>query len=199
MRKRSKYKPKGVRVDAVTWVLAGIKPFKEVPTSINIRIKNHAAMDALRRGEATREDMDVLIGAFNMTEAYTILRPDLGADWVKEIRAGQDALLMVAARGIESGRFVLKAQELVAMNLVMELHDAQLDQTNVREMELAMEIIDKEYKHHKMRSVQKVLNENSVSPQRAVAVQPTATSGTEATQGETSTKGTAATEKPEQD
>jgi hypothetical protein len=199
MRKRSKYKPKGVRLDAVTWVLAGIKPFKEVPTSINIRIKNHAAMDALRRGEATREDMDVLIGAFNMTEAYTILRPDLGADWVKEIRAGQDALLMVAARGIESGRFVLKAQELVAMNLVMELHDAQLDQTNVREMELAMEIIDKEYKHHKMRSVQKVLNENSVSSQRAVAVQPTATSGTEATQGETSTKGTAATEKPEQD
>lgn len=199
MRKRSKYKPKGVRVDAVTWVLAGIKPFKEVPTSINIRIKNHAAMDALRRGEATREDMDVLIGAFNMTEAYTILRPDLGADWVKEIRAGQDALLMVAARGIDSGRFVLKAQELVAMNLVMELHDAQLDQTNVREMELAMEIIDKEYKHHKMRSVQKVLNENSVSSQRAVAVQPTATSGTEATQGETSTKGTAATEKPEQD
>lgn len=190
MRKRSKYKPKGVRVDAVTWVLAGIKPFKEVPTSINIRIKNHAAMDALRRGAATREDMDVLIGAFNMTEAYMKLRPDLGADWVNEIRAGQDALLMVAARGIESGRFVLKAQELVAMNLVMELHDAQLDQTNVREMELAMEIIDKEYKHHKMRSVQKVLNENSVSPKRAVAEQATESTG--ATQGETSTEGEAA-------
>jgi len=190
MRKRSKYKPKGVRVDAVTWVLAGIKPFKEVPTSINIRIKNHAAMDALRRGEATREEMDVLIGAFNMTEAYMQLRPDLGADWVNEIRQGQDALLMVAARGIESGRFVLKAQELVAMNLVMELHDAQLDQTNVREMELAMEIIDKEYKLHRMRSVQKVLNENSVKPKSAVAT-PTA-EGTEAAQGEASTEGSEA-------
>jgi len=190
MRKRSKYKPKGVRVDAVTWVLAGIKPFKEVPTSINIRIKNHAAMDALRRGEATREEMDVLIGAFNMTEAYMKLRPDLGADWVNEIRQGQDALLMVAARGIESGRFVLKAQELVAMNLVMELHDAQLDQTNVREMELAMEIIDKEYKLHRMRSVQKVLNENSVKPKSAVAI-PTA-EGTEAAQGEASTEGSEA-------
>ena len=190
MRKRSKYKPKGVRVDAVTWVLAGIKPFKEVPTSINIRIKNHAAMDALRRGEATREEMDVLIGAFNMTEAYMQLRPDLGADWVNEIRQGQDALLMVAARGIESGRFVLKAQELVAMNLVMELHDAQLDQTNVREMELAMEIIDKEYKLHRMRSVQKVLNENSVKPKSAVAI-PTA-EGTEAAQGEASTEGSEA-------
>lgn len=198
MRKRSKYKPKGVRVDAVTWVLAGIKPFKEVPTSINIRIKNHAAMDALRRGEATREDMDVLIGAFNMTEAYMKLRPDLGADWVNEIRQGQDALLMVAARGIESGRFVLKAQELVAMNLVMELHDAQLDQTNVREMELAMEIIDKEYKAHRMRSVQKVLNEqdkNRASTKRAVAEGSRAAEGSNTTKGETSTQGEAATTK----
>jgi len=98
---------------------------------------------------------------------------------------------MVAARGIESGRFVLKAQELVAMNLVMELHDAQLDQTNVREMELAMEIIDKEYKLHRMRSVQKVLNENSVKPKSAVAT-PTA-EGTEAAQGEASTEGSEAT------
>ena len=202
MRKRSKYKPKGVRVDAVTWVLAGIKPFKEVPTSINIRIKNHAAMDALRRGEATREDMDVLIGAFNMTEAYMKLRPDLGADWDNEIRQGQDALLMVAARGIESGRFVLKAQELVAMNLVMELHDAQLDQTNVREMELAMEIIDKEYKAHRMRSVQKVLNEqdkNRTSTQRAVAEGTRAAEGSNTTKGETSTQGEAAATKQEQD
>ena len=202
MRKRSKYKPKGVRVDAITWVLAGIKPFKEVPTSVNIRIKNHAAMDALRRGEATREDMDVLIGAFNMTEAYMKLRPDLGADWVNEIRQGQDALLMVAARGIESGRFVLKAQELVAMNLVMELHDAQLDQTNVREMELAMEIIDKEYKLHRMRSVQKVLNEQGkdrTSSQRAVAQSTGTTEGTDTAEGEASPKAEATTARQEQD
>lgn len=159
-------------------------------------------MDALRRGEATREDMDVLIGAFNMTEAYMKLRPDLGADWVNEIRQGQDALLMVAARGIESGRFVLKAQELVAMNLVMELHDAQLDQTNVREMELAMEIIDKEYKAHRMRSVQKVLNEqdkNRASTKRAVAEGSRAAEGSNTTKGETSTQGEAAATKQEQD
>ena len=172
MRKRSKYKPKGVRVDALTWVLAGVKPFKDVPSSINIRIKNHAAMDALRRGEATREDMDTLIGAFNMTEAYMKLRPDLGADWADEIKQGQDALLCVAARGFDSGRFILKAQELVAMNLVMEIHDAQLDNTNVREMELAMELIDKEYRLQKMRSVKDKLheqNKNSAGTKRSMA------------------------------
>ena len=126
--------------------------------------------------------MDVLISAFNMTEAYMKLRPDLGADWVNEIRQGQDALLMVAARGIDSGRFVLKGQELVAMNLVMELHDAQLDQTNVRDMELAMDIIMKEYKHRKMRSVKEVANENSARTKFPVALP--ATKGSETTQGE---------------
>jgi hypothetical protein len=39
------------------------------------------------------------------------------------------------------------------MNLVMEIHDAQLDQTNVREMELAMDTIDKIYKLRKARPI----------------------------------------------
>lgn len=194
MRKRSKYKPKKNLVDPLTWVLAGIKPFKEVPTSVNIRIKNHAAMDALRLGKATREDMDVLIGAFNMTEAYARLRPELGSDWITEIRDGQNALLMVARRGVFSGQFTLKAAELVAMNLVIELHDAQLDQTTVRDMELAMEIIDKEYKLRKMRSVQEVLHENSSSAKRAVAIQEDGS-----TKGEASTEDAKACKANEQD
>lgn len=161
MRKRSKYRPKGQLPDPVTWVLAGIKPFKEVSASIDIRIKNHAAMDALRRGVANRADMDTLIGAFNMTEAYSRLRPELGSDWADEIKQGQDALLCVAQRGIHSGKFILKASELTAMNLVMELHDQQLDHTTVRDMELAMELIEKEYKLKRMRAVQKVLTDEA--------------------------------------
>lgn len=153
MKKRSKYKPKGVRIDAVNWVLAGLKPFNDVAVSKNVRIRNHAAMDVLRKGDATRDDIDILIGAFNMTEAYAKLRPELGSDWAEEIKAGQDALHAVGKRGAASGRFILMAKELTAMNLVMEIHDAQLDQTNVRDMELAMEIIDKEYRARKMRPI----------------------------------------------
>jgi hypothetical protein len=153
MKKRSKYKPKGVRIDAVTWVLAGLKPFKDISVGTDLRIKNHAAMDTLRRGDATREHIDILIGAFNMCEAYTMLRPELGADWQEEIRAGQDALLAVGQRGVTSGRFILKAQELAAMNLVMEIHDAQLDQTTVRDMELAMDIVAEVHRQKKARQI----------------------------------------------
>jgi hypothetical protein len=153
MRKKSKYKPKGVRIDAVSWVLSGLKPMNAIEYSTTLRIKNHAAMDALRKGVATIADIDDLIGAFNMTEAYAMLRPELGRDWDKEIGAGLDALHAVGKRGVETGKFILKAEELVAMNLVMEIHDAQLDNTTVRDMELAMDIVTQEYRAKRMRPI----------------------------------------------
>ena len=153
MRKKSKYKPKGVRINAVDWVLAGLKPMNAIEYSTTLRIKNHAAMDALRKGVATVADIDDLIGAFNMTEAYAMLRPELGRDWDKEIGAGLDALHAVGKRGVETGKFILKAEEVVAMNLVMEIHDAQLDNTTVRDMELAMDIVTQEYRAKRMRPI----------------------------------------------
>lgn len=153
MKKRSKYKPKGVRVDSVSWVLAGLKPFNSVDVSTDLRIKNHEAMDTLRRGDATRADIDMLIGVFNITEAYMRLRPELGADWAEEIQAGQDALHAVGRRGAGSGRFILKANELTAMNLVMEIHDAQLDNTTVKDMEKALDIVQQEYRARRMRPI----------------------------------------------
>ncbi len=153
MRKKSKYKPKGVRTDNMTWVMSSIKPFKEISAGTDLRIKNHDAMDKLRRGVADKADMDVLIGAANMCEGYMRLRAELGKDWSTEIRAGQDALLAVARRGVDSNRFVCKAPELVAINLILEIHDAQLDQSTVQDMEKALEIVEKDQKHGKARSV----------------------------------------------
>jgi hypothetical protein len=153
VRKKSKYKPKGVRTDNMTWVMSSIKPFKEISAGTDLRIKNHDAMDKLRRGVADKADMDVLIGAANMCEGYMRLRAELGKDWSTEIRAGQDALLAVARRGVDSNRFVCKAPELVAINLILEIHDAQLDQSTVQDMEKALEIVEKDQKHGKARSV----------------------------------------------
>jgi hypothetical protein len=153
MRKKSKYKPKGVRLDNMTWVQAGLKPMTAISATVDIRIKNHAAMDTLRRGVATRDDIDILIGMFNMTEAFTRLRPEFGRDWAEEIRAGQDALYAVAQRGAAAGRFVLKGTELQAMNLVMELHDAQLDASTVKETEQAIDLINLEFQRRLMRPV----------------------------------------------
>ncbi len=153
MRKRSKYRPRGVRLDSVSYVLSGLKKFDEVSTAIDLRIKNHAALEAVRKGDATKADIDVLIAAFNMAEAFTRLRDDLGADWAAEIREAQDALLELARRGVDQDHFVCKGPELMALNLAMQVHDAQLDSATVLEVEKGVDLVNKEYRTGKARQI----------------------------------------------
>lgn len=161
MRKKSKYKPRGVRTDNMSWVMSSIKPLTSLSAGTDLRIKTHDSMDKLRRGVADKSDMDVLIGALNMCEGYIRLRAELGRDWSAEIRAGQDALLAVARRGLNTNKFICKAPELVAINLVLEIHDAQLEQTTVQDLERALEIVEKDQRHGKARSVKE--RKNAVS------------------------------------
>ena len=155
MRKRSKYRPKPQLHDPLTWVLAGLQPVltaKEVMD--NVRIKNHLALRCIVEGTATRKDMDVLIEAFNITEALARVDPALGRDWAEEIKAGQDALLAMGKRGVSLGdRFVFTGPELNAANIVMELHDAQLERCTVAQMEKAIGEVVKDIRNKKARAV----------------------------------------------
>lgn len=153
MRKKSNYKPKGVRLDAITWVINGFRNISETGDAVlHLKIKNHESLECLRKGEAGRIDIDTIIGAFNIAEA--LARMKIGDDYAKEIKAGQDALLEVAKRGVSrDDRFVLKAEELVAIVETMLVHDAQLEITTIGELEQAMKIVEKEIRARKARSV----------------------------------------------
>lgn len=150
---RKKYKPKGVRLDAIQWVINGFRNISETGDAVlHLKIKNHESLECLRKGEATRMDIDAIISAFNMAEA--LARMQIGDDYAAEIKAGQDALLAVAKRGVSrDDRFVLKAEELTAINLVLEIHDAQLEITTIGELEKAMDIVVKEIRMRKARPV----------------------------------------------
>ena len=132
MRKRSKYRPKGVIFDTMNHVLSGMK--------IVGAIKNHDALDKVRRGVATRVDIDTLIAAFNITEALA-LKASLGGEWKDEIRAAQDALLELGRRGAETGKFILRGPDLTTFNTAMDIHDAQLDACTVAELEKAIDYV----------------------------------------------------------
>lgn len=165
MRKKSKYKPKGVRLDTVSWVLSGMKPFTSVSLAVDIRIKNHVAIEQLRLGQADKEQIDILIGAFNMMEGFG--RMGIGVDWAEEIRAGQDALLSVAKRGVKRDmRFVATGPELIAINLAMEIHDAQLDVCTVRQLEQALDIVQEDVIHKRARAIN---DQDGVSARRTLA------------------------------
>lgn len=165
MRKKSKYKPKSVRLDTMAWVTSGMKPFTSVSLAVDIRIKNHVAIDQLRKGEANKEDIDIIIGAFNMMEGFG--RMGIGTDWVEEIRVGQDALLAVARRGVRRDmRFVATGPELTAINLAMEIHDAQLDVCTVRQLEQALDIVKEDVIYKRARAINA---EDDLSPGRTLA------------------------------
>ena len=70
MRKRSKYRPKPILQNPMDYVLSGFKPVRDLPgIYLDAQIKNRTALEQVRKGLATKEDIDMLIGAFNITEA----------------------------------------------------------------------------------------------------------------------------------
>ena len=152
MRKRSKYKPKPVHPNPLGYVLDSITPVSQHDSYlVDLKIKNHGALTALTKGVATRKDIDTLIQAVNMVEA--LYRLGFGRDYFPEVRAGLDALYEMGVRGAESGRFVLKASEMDALNVVMELHDAQMDAITVRDMDAAIALVIDEFRKKKMRAI----------------------------------------------
>jgi len=105
MRKRSKYRPKGVIMNPIAYVMESMTPVaKHDNFLIDLKIKNHMAMTNLTQGKATREDMDTLIPMANFVEA--LYRMGFGRDYATEVHKGLDALHAVSKRGAESGRFL---------------------------------------------------------------------------------------------
>jgi hypothetical protein len=153
MRKRSKYRPKGVRLDTVAYVVSGMHRVDQVEDAgIALKIKNHAALAAVVQGKAERDDIDVLIAALNMTEAFCIM--GIGSDWRTEVRHALDCLHAMSVRGLTSGRFILTGLEMKAINLAMDIHDAQLETATVRQMEQAIDLVVKTIKHGKARRIE---------------------------------------------
>ena len=142
MRKRSKYRPKIVRADNMAYVMSGMLTMTSLKDKlISLQLKNHLALEALRLGQATKEDIDTLISAFNITEA--LARQKIGEEYKAEIKEAQDALWECAKRGVGLGyRFIVKGPELKAINFVMELHDAQLEASTVKDIELATNYVN---------------------------------------------------------
>jgi hypothetical protein len=152
MRKKSSYKPKGVRLDAVNWVVAGLKPVAKVGDAlIVLKAKNHSALTEIVQGRGNRDQVDILIAALNMCEAYAI--HGMGEDWKDEIKEAQDALYNMAKRGLDKGKFLFTGPEMKAVNLVMDIHDAQLEQSSVQTLEKMIDFVQKQIILKKARAI----------------------------------------------
>jgi hypothetical protein len=150
---RKKYKPKPIKLDTINYVISGFKKVADVPDAgLKLLIRNHAAFDEIREGRGTAEHVDILIHMVNMVEALAQLQ--LGRDWLSEIWQAQDAVFLMAQRGISGKKFLFTGSELSIVQTIIELHDEQLRNCPVKVMEQALDLIAKEYKHKKMRRIE---------------------------------------------
>lgn len=150
---RKKYKPKGVRLDTMAWVLSGMKPVAQVQhAGLALKIKNHDALANITQGRGKRDDIDIVIAAMNVAEALGML--GLGSDWRPEINAAQEAIYQMGKRGLKNGdKFLFTGPEMQAVNLGMDIHDAQLDECTVKQLEQALAIVEREIRLKRARMI----------------------------------------------
>lgn len=152
MRKRSKYRPKPVLQNPLGYVLEGMTPVSQHESFlVDVKIKAHMALLNLTQGKAVREDIDTLIQAVNVVEA--LYRMGFGTEYGDAMRNGLDALHSVGVRGAKSNRFILRSEEMKALNTIMELHDAQLEVITLKDMERAYKLVLEEFRQKKMRPI----------------------------------------------
>ena len=159
MRKRSKYRPRQILLNPLGYVLEGMTPVSQHDQFlVELKIKNHLAMSTLTKGLATRSDIDTLIATVNIVEA--LYRLGFGKEYADVVKDGLDALRDVGKRGVESGKFILKSSEMNALNLVMELHDAQMEIITIKDMDKAIALVKEEFRLRKARPIVEAKNEN---------------------------------------
>jgi hypothetical protein len=145
MRKKSSYRPRPKLINPVAYVIEGLTPVKEHDSYlIDLKIKNHGAMTALTRGQADQDQIEFLINMSNAAQALCIM--GFKQEYIELVLEGSDALLQVGRRGAKTGSFVLKAEEMNAINLLMQVHDEQFELITVKDMEKVNEIVLRELK-----------------------------------------------------
>lgn len=142
MRKRSNYKPKDVRLDNMSWVMAGLKQVGSVPKAgVHLKLGNMAALDAMILGKGEGIDSHTMREAFEMALCLVKVNKKLGADWAPELQAARDAAFAAHARGEATGRFLFTGPEMQAVKQGMEIHIQQLEECTVQEMERALVLV----------------------------------------------------------
>lgn len=154
MRKRSKYRPRPVLQNPLDFVLSGMQPLSRLKDQfLMMQIKHREALEQVRTGNATKDDIDRLIAMANMSESLAI--HGKGRDWLKEINESQHHLHALAERGAQRGmKFVMKAAEWEALKLITDLHEVQLENSTVYDIEQAYDYVEKTIRAGKVRKIQ---------------------------------------------
>ena len=151
MRKRSKYRPKPVIADPITFVITGNTAITAHDTYlVDLKLVNHNAVTCVLRGEATKAHINSLIAMHNICESIRrMIKQRKITDLPIELDAatlicGKAALLDLASRGASTGQWTCTQPEIMALNDLMQLHDEMMGLITVRHLEMAIDFANNE-------------------------------------------------------
>jgi hypothetical protein len=139
---RKAYRRKGVLLDTMAYVKESLTPLHGfVDSNAILRIRCHDAVAALQAGKAGAKEIDSLVQLSNMS--MSLKKLNLGRGYHDEVCAGADAVESLRNRWNATGKAVAWADELTAVNMLLAIHDAQLDASTLQTIERAVKLTNK--------------------------------------------------------
>lgn len=132
---RKRYRPRAVLPDTVSFVLGTFKPLSPEGVLRTLAI-NHDALASLVKGEGTEDHWRLVCSALNM--ALVLDEQVYDEAYNTELKAALEAHASCGVRRWNGHNFGYSGPELQAMNLGMEIHDEQMRQATVGEVERAI-------------------------------------------------------------
>ena len=141
MRKRSKYKPKPVRLNTMAYVSESIEPIaSRTSFYTTLNLKNMSALDSLGKGIATKLEADVVIEALNICEAYCMM--NVGREYRQDVLNALSALQDVCVRSLtQEGKFICQDNEFELIQAGFDVHAAQLEVATIGSLETAIKLV----------------------------------------------------------
>ena len=146
-RRKMKYPPGSARTDTMELVQENLSPINCADHARwlrELRLRNHSAVTEFVRGRGSKGSMECILQMHNMTRGMVLM--GFGVDLTSIILDSEKVLQAIAARVRKTGSFTLYANEIAAINALLELHEAQLDVATVGDLDRAYQKIKAEFR-----------------------------------------------------
>lgn len=133
---RKKYRPKSRLQNPMQYAMESVSPVRhQVNYITDWKIKLHSAMTYLTQGSATKLHMDTVLAGHYICGA--LIDMGVGTDYKSIPICSHVAMADLYIRGDSTKRYIMRAAEMQALNEMLELHDAMLEEITVNQMEKA--------------------------------------------------------------
>ena len=153
-RRHMKYPPGCARLDTMEMVQESLAPIGAAEDGrwlAEVRLKNHSAVTEFVRGRGNKGNMEYIVQMHNMTRG--LILAGFGVDLTSIVLDSEKVIQAIAARVRAKGTFTLYANEIEALNALLELHDAQLSVATIGDLDRAYKKLKAEFrggKHHRL-------------------------------------------------